>query len=76
MTARAVVISRDRLYFDRICSHILAFEGDARIKWFEGSFEDCDTGKLLRFSRKVIELKRTQDTKMCGKLEKGTPVCG
>ena len=36
----AVVISHDRYFLDRICTHILAFEGDSTVTWFEGNFED------------------------------------
>lgn len=36
----AVVISHDRYFLDRICTHILAFEGDSNVTWFEGNFED------------------------------------
>ncbi len=36
----AVVISHDRYFLDRICTHILAFEGDSRVTWFEGNFQD------------------------------------
>jgi ATPase subunit of ABC transporter with duplicated ATPase domains len=36
----AVVISHDRYFLDRICSHILAFEGDSEVVWFDGNFSD------------------------------------
>jgi sulfate-transporting ATPase len=36
----AVVISHDRYFLDRICTHILAFEGESRVTWFEGNFQD------------------------------------
>jgi len=36
----AMIISHDRWYLDRICTHILAFEGDSRVMWFEGSYAD------------------------------------
>lgn len=36
----AVVISHDRYFLDRICTHILAFEGDSKVTWFEGNFQD------------------------------------
>lgn len=36
----AVVISHDRYFLDRICTHILAFEGDSTVTWFEGNFQD------------------------------------
>ncbi len=41
----AVVISHDRFFLDRICTHMLAFEGDAHVEWFEGNFEDYEEDK-------------------------------
>ena len=38
----AVVISHDRWFLDRIATHILAFEGDSKVVWFEGNFQDYD----------------------------------
>jgi energy-dependent translational throttle protein EttA len=38
----AVVISHDRFFLDRICTHMLAFEGDSHVEWFEGNFEDYE----------------------------------
>ncbi len=37
-----VVISHDRWFLDRIATHILAFEGDSHVEWFEGNFQDYD----------------------------------
>jgi ATP-binding cassette ChvD family protein len=39
----AVVISHDRWFLDRICTHVLAFEGDSFVRWFEGNFSDYET---------------------------------
>lgn len=44
----AVVISHDRWFLDRICTHILAFEGDSQVKYFEGSFSDYEENKRKR----------------------------
>jgi ATPase subunit of ABC transporter with duplicated ATPase domains len=38
----AVVISHDRWFLDRICTHVLAFEGDSQVRWFEGNFDDYE----------------------------------
>ncbi len=35
-----MVISHDRYFLDRICTHMLAFEGDSKVVWFEGNFQD------------------------------------
>jgi ATP-binding cassette ChvD family protein len=44
----AVVISHDRWFLDRICTHILAFEGDSQVYYFEGSFSEYEDNKLKR----------------------------
>ena len=44
----AVVISHDRFFLDRLATHILAFEGDSRVEWFEGNFEAYEEDKVRR----------------------------
>ena len=44
----AVVISHDRFFLDRLATHILAFEGDSHVEWFEGNFEDYEEDKRRR----------------------------
>ena len=44
----AVVISHDRYFLDRICTHILAFEGDSNVVWFEGLYSDYEENKKKR----------------------------
>ncbi|HHL42674.1 MAG TPA: ATP-binding cassette domain-containing protein, partial [Hellea balneolensis] len=44
----AVIISHDRFFLDRIATHILAFEGDSHVEWFEGGFSDYIEDKKLR----------------------------
>ncbi|MBQ4508413.1 MAG: energy-dependent translational throttle protein EttA [Paludibacteraceae bacterium] len=44
----AVVISHDRWFLDRICTHILAYEGDGQVWWFEGGYSDYEANKKLR----------------------------
>ena len=44
----AVIISHDRWFLDRIATHILAFEGDSRVEWFEGNFQDYEADKMRR----------------------------
>jgi ATPase subunit of ABC transporter with duplicated ATPase domains len=38
----AVIVSHDRWFLDRICTHVLAFEGDSQVRWFEGNFESYE----------------------------------
>jgi ATP-binding cassette ChvD family protein len=44
----AVIISHDRWFLDRIATHMLAFEGDSHVEWFEGNFEDYEQDKMRR----------------------------
>ncbi len=44
----AVVISHDRWFLDRICTHILAYEGESKVYWFEGGYSDYEINKKLR----------------------------
>jgi energy-dependent translational throttle protein EttA len=44
----AVIISHDRWFLDRVCTHILAFEGDSQVFWFEGSFSEYEENKKKR----------------------------
>ena len=55
----AVVISHDRWFLDRICTHILAFEGDSQVYFFEGSFSDYEENKKNRLGDDLIP-KRIQ----------------
>ena len=50
----AVVISHDRWFLDRICTHILAFEGDSQVYFFEGSFSDYEENKIKRLGGDLI----------------------
>jgi len=54
----AVIISHDRFFLDRLCTHILAFEGEAHVEWFEGNFEDYEEDKKRRLGADAIEPKR------------------
>lgn len=47
----AVIISHDRWFLDRICTHILAFEGDSNVYFFEGSYSDYEEDKLRRMGK-------------------------
>ena len=47
-TGTAVVISHDRYFLDRICTHILAFEGDSQVYWFEGTYSEYEENRKKR----------------------------
>ena len=54
----AVIISHDRFFLDRIATHILAFEGDSHVEWFEGNFQDYEEDKKRRLGNDSIIPKR------------------
>ena len=59
----AVVISHDRFFLDRICTHILAFEGEAHVEWFEGDFSAYEEDKKRRLGPDALEPKRIKHKK-------------
>ncbi len=56
----AVLISHDRFFLDRLCTHILAFEGEAHIEWFEGNFAAYEEDKKRRLGPDALEPKRVK----------------
>jgi ATP-binding cassette ChvD family protein len=54
----AVIISHDRWFLDRIATHILAFEGDSHVEWFEGNFQDYEQDKMRRLGEDSVMPKR------------------
>ena len=54
----AVIISHDRFFLDRIATHILAFEGDSHVEWFEGNFHDYEEDKKRRLGDQAVEPHR------------------
>ena len=58
----AVIISHDRWFLDRICTHILAFEGDSNVYYFEGSYSEYEQNKLARLGQE--EPKRVKYRKL------------
>ena len=54
----AVVISHDRWFLDRIATHILAFEGNSHVEWFEGNFADYEADKKRRLGAEAERPQR------------------
>ncbi len=54
----AVIISHDRWFLDRLATHILAFEGDSHVEWFEGNFQDYEEDKKRRLGAAAVEPHR------------------
>ena len=54
----AVIISHDRMFLDRLATHMLAFEGDSHVEWFEGNFQDYEKDKVRRLGDHALTPKR------------------
>jgi ATP-binding cassette ChvD family protein len=54
----AVIISHDRWFLDRVATHMLAFEGDSKVVWFEGNFQDYEEDKKKRLGPEALQPKR------------------
>ena len=53
-----MVISHDRWFLDRIATHILAFEGNSHVEWFEGNYEDYERDKKRRLGAQALQPTR------------------
>ena len=60
----AVVISHDRWFLDRIATHILAFEGDSHVEWFEGNYADYEQDRRRRLGEKAAQPHRIKYRKL------------
>jgi ATP-binding cassette ChvD family protein len=60
----AVIISHDRWFLDRIATHILAFEGEGRVEWFEGNFADYEADKKKRLGADALQPHRLKYKKL------------
>ena len=60
----AVVISHDRWFLDRICTHIIAYEGDSKVFVFEGSYSEYEANKRMRLGEDAMEPKRIRYKKL------------
>jgi sulfate-transporting ATPase len=60
----AVVISHDRWFLDRIATHILAFESDSRVVWFEGNYQDYESDKRRRLGDEALQPHRVRYKKL------------
>ncbi|MFC3703299.1 energy-dependent translational throttle protein EttA [Devosia honganensis] len=54
----AVIISHDRMFLDRLATHMLAFEGDSHVEWFEGNFQDYEADKIRRLGPDAVNPRR------------------
>ena len=56
----AVIISHDRWFLNRICTHILAYEGDGKVFWFEGSYSEYEENKKMRLGEEACQPRRVR----------------
>ena len=56
----AMVISHDRFFHDRICTHLLVFEGEGAVRWFEGNFREYEEWRLKELGTRLFENRRAR----------------
>jgi sulfate-transporting ATPase len=59
-----VVISHDRWFLDRICTHVLAFEGDSKVIWFEGNYQEYESDRRKRLGSEALQPRRLKYRKL------------
>jgi ATPase subunit of ABC transporter with duplicated ATPase domains len=60
----AIVISHDRWFLDRVATHMLAFEGEGHVEWFEGNFEEYEADKKKRLGEDATQPHRMKYKKL------------
>lgn len=55
-----MVISHDRFFLNRVCTHLLVFEGDAKVRWFEGNWEDYEAVRRKEIGNRMFENRRAR----------------
>ena len=56
----AVVVSHDRWFLDRVCTHLMAFEGDGQVTFMEGNYHDYEEDRVRRFGEEAKKSSRTK----------------
>ena len=59
-----LVISHDRFFLNRICTHLLVFEGESKVKWFEGNYEEYEKWRVKELGSKLFENRRNRYRKI------------
>jgi energy-dependent translational throttle protein EttA len=60
----AMVISHDRFFLDRICTHLLVFEGEGSVRWFEGNYQEYEAWRLKELGSRLFENRRSRYRKV------------
>jgi ATPase subunit of ABC transporter with duplicated ATPase domains len=63
-TGCAMIISHDRFFLDRICTHLLVFEGDGKVRWMEGNFQQYEERKLREKGDEAFTQRRSRYKKL------------
>jgi len=59
-----MIISHDRFFLNRICTHLLVFEGEGKVRWFEGNYEDYETWRMKEMGDKLFDNRRNRYRKL------------
>ncbi|MBX3179439.1 MAG: energy-dependent translational throttle protein EttA [Candidatus Hydrogenedentes bacterium] len=60
----ALVISHDRFFLDRVCTHLLVFEGEGNVRWFEGNYQEYEAWRVQEMGNKLFENRRARYRKL------------
>lgn len=60
----ALVISHDRFFLDRVCTHLLVFEGEGQVRWFEGNYQEYEAWRMKEMGGKLFENRRARYRKL------------
>ncbi len=55
-----MIISHDRFFLDRVCTHLLVFEGEGKVRWFEGNFQEYETARRAELGEKAFINRRSK----------------
>jgi ATPase subunit of ABC transporter with duplicated ATPase domains len=59
-----MIISHDRFFLDRVCTHLLVFEGEGRVRWFEGNFQEYERARRAELGDKAFAGRRSRYRKL------------
>jgi ATP-binding cassette ChvD family protein len=60
----ALIISHDRFFLNRVCTHLLVFEGDGKVRWYEGNYEEYEAWRVKELGSKLFENRRAKYRKV------------
>ena len=59
-----MIISHDRFFLDRVCTHLLVFEGEGQVRWFEGNFQEYERMRKSELGEKAFSNRRSRYKKL------------